>query len=65
MMFRNEAKDEIMGFRNAFNRMVAAREKQARRYVNGALLNLDDETLKNAGFNRESLRKQGASVYPF
>ena len=48
-----------------FDRMIAAREKQARRYVNGALLNLDDETLKQAGFNRADIRKQGAYNYPF
>ena len=54
-----------MGLRNTFDRMVAAREKQARRYVNGALLNLDDETLTRAGFNRKELRAQGASNYPF
>jgi len=54
-----------MGLKNTFDRMIAAREKQARRYVHGALLNLDDETLTRAGFTREGLRKQGASVYPF
>ena len=54
-----------MGIRNTFDRMIAAREKQARRYVNGALLNMDDETLKSAGFNRAELKKQGATIYPF
>ena len=54
-----------MGFRNTFNRMVAAREKQARRYVNGALLSLDDETLARGGFDRKTLRAEGASNYPF
>ncbi|MEL6947489.1 MAG: hypothetical protein AAFO73_07630 [Pseudomonadota bacterium] len=53
-----------MGFRSAFDRMIAAREKQARRYVNGALLNLDDETLARGGFDRKTLRAQGGSVYP-
>ena len=48
-----------------FDRMIAAREKQARRYVNGVLLSMDDETLNRAGFNREKLRNQGASYYPF
>ena len=48
-----------------FDRMIAAREKQARRFVNGALLNLDDETLAKAGFTREGIRKQGAYNYPF
>ena len=54
-----------MGIRNTFDRLIAAREKQARRYVNGALLNLDDETLALGGFDRKALKKQGASVYPF
>lgn len=54
-----------MGLRNTFDRMIAAREKQARRYVNGALLNLDDETLNRAGFSRAELKQQGASIYPF
>ena len=54
-----------MGFRNTFNRMITAREKQFSRYVNGALLNLNDETLKNAGLTREELRNKGASTYPY
>ncbi|MGI9366752.1 MAG: hypothetical protein ACR2O8_16335 [Rhizobiaceae bacterium] len=54
-----------MGFKSTFDRMVAAREKQARRYVNGALMNLDDATLEQAGISREHLRRQGVSVYPF
>ncbi len=54
-----------MGFKSTFDRMVAAREKQARRYVNGALLNLDDDTLNKAGFSRDAIKKQGVSVYPF
>ncbi|MEL6505189.1 MAG: hypothetical protein AAFO61_02460 [Pseudomonadota bacterium] len=47
------------------DRMIAAREKSARRYVNGALLNLDDETLNRAGLSRKEIRKQGAANYPF
>ena len=54
-----------MSIRSTFGRMIAAREKQARRYVNGALLNLDDETLKKAGYSREELQKQGNFNYPF
>jgi len=54
-----------MGLRNTFDRMIAAREKQARRYVNGALLNLDESTLALGGFDRKTLEKEGASVYPF
>jgi len=47
-------------FRNAFDRMIAARERQAGRYVNGILLGLDDETLKGMGTTREELRRKGA-----
>jgi hypothetical protein len=52
-------------FRNAFNRMVDARERQMSRYVNGALLSLDEQTLKNLGTSREELRRKGASQYLF
>ena len=54
-----------MGLKNTFERIVAAREKQARRYVNGALLTLDDETLASAGFDRATIKSQGVSVYPY
>jgi hypothetical protein len=52
-------------FRNAFNRMVEARERQMSRYVNGALLSLDESTLKNLGTSREELRRKGATQYLF
>jgi len=52
-------------FRNAFNRIVEARERQVARYVNGALLNLDEETLKGLGTSREELRRKGAQSYVF
>ncbi|WP_180356055.1 hypothetical protein [Aliirhizobium smilacinae] len=52
-------------FRNAMNRMVQAREKQASRYANGALLSLDNETLKNLGTSREELRRKGAKPCTF
>jgi hypothetical protein len=52
-------------FRSAFNRVVEARERQVARYVNGALLNLDDETLKGLGTSREELRRNGATSYVF
>jgi hypothetical protein len=43
-------------FRTAFDAMIAAREKQVQRYVNGALMALDDETLKAHGYTRDQLR---------
>jgi uncharacterized protein YjiS (DUF1127 family) len=52
-------------FRNAFARMTAAREKQARRYVHDVLLTLDDETLKSLGCTREEVRRGGRASLPF
>jgi secreted protein with Ig-like and vWFA domain len=45
-------------FRNAYNAVIAARARQANSYVNGALLMLDDETLRAHGYDRAELRKQ-------
>lgn len=52
-------------FRTAFNKMVAARERQARRYVHGALLAMDDNTLRSLGYSRSDLRKTNpdASIF--
>lgn len=52
-------------FRNAFDRVVAARERQVSRYVNGALLNLDDQTLASMGLKREELRRKSSTSYIF
>ena len=52
-----------MGIRTAFDRMIAARERQARSYVNGALLNLDDETLRRAGLSRAEIKRRGPSSF--
>ncbi len=46
-------------FRNAMDKVIAARQRQAARYVNDALLMLDDETLKARGYNRDQLRRGG------
>jgi hypothetical protein len=43
-------------FQNAFDRLVSARERQVRRYVNGALLAMDDAQLKELGRTREELQ---------
>ena len=45
-------------FRSALDAFIAARQRWANSYVNGALLMLDDETLKAHGYNRAELRKQ-------
>ena len=48
-------------FRSALNSMYDARARQATRYVNGALLMLDDATLSAAFHNRETLMNQPRS----
>lgn len=50
-------------FKNAFDRMIAARERQVRRYVNGTLMGLDDATLKSIGRSRDDIRKEGFQNY--
>jgi hypothetical protein len=52
-------------FRSAMDALVDARTRQASRYVNGALLMLDDETLKAHGYTREQLRRNGAIQHMF
>lgn len=46
-------------FRSAMDAIVEARTRQADRYVNSALLMLDDETLKANGYNPDELRRRG------
>lgn len=50
-------------FRGALDALVEARAKQATRYVNGALLMLDDKTLAANGYSRAELVRQGASAH--
>ena len=52
-------------FQNAFDRLVSARERQVRRYVNGALLGMDDTQLKALGRTREEIQREGAQAYFF
>ncbi|MBO6920110.1 MAG: hypothetical protein JJ858_16910 [Rhizobiaceae bacterium] len=49
--------------KSAFERMIYARERQVRRYVNGTLIGLDDATLKSIGRTREEIRKEGYQPY--
>lgn len=51
--------------RRAFDRMVEAREMQARRYVNGYLMSMDDATLAAHGVDRDELVRQGFISNPF
>jgi hypothetical protein len=48
-------------FAGAFDAFMASREQQAARYVSGALLMLDDKTLKAHGYNRDELKKRPSS----
>ncbi len=48
-------------FRGAFDALVEARAKQASRYVNGALLMLDDRTLAANGYDRAELMRRGSN----
>lgn len=52
-------------FRNAMDAMIAAREKQAQRYVTGALLMMDDETLRANGYTRTELQRRNTMPYLF
>lgn len=62
-MARNASRNGF--FRGAMDALVAARQKQVNRYVNGALLMLDDETLKANGYNRDELKRSGGMYYMF
>lgn len=50
-------------FRHAIDALAAARQRQADRYVRGALLMLDDETLKAHGYKREELARGAAHKF--
>lgn len=52
-------------FRTAYQNLIAARERQASHYVNGALLSLDDKTLATIGTTRDELRSKGARTSIF
>ncbi|KQO80290.1 hypothetical protein [Rhizobium sp. Leaf262] len=52
-------------FRNAFDRVVDARRREADRYVSRALLSLDDTTLAAIGRNREELHRVAKGSYSF
>lgn len=47
-------------FRNALDAMMAARERQASRYVASMLLKYDDEILQASGFRRAELEKRAS-----
>lgn len=47
-------------FRRGLDAFIASRERQARIIVSRTLLSLDDNTLKNHGYNRSDLIKDAA-----
>lgn len=51
--------------RRGFDRMIEARQRQANRYVNGALLQMSDDVLRAAGYDRKELRRGSAARLPF
>ena len=52
-------------FRRGLQRMMTARELQARRYVNAYLLTLDDAALAAYGIDRKSLSQGIEGRYPW
>jgi hypothetical protein len=52
-------------FQNAFDRLVSARERQVRRYVNGALLAMDDASSRNSAAPAKNFKREGAQAYLF
>ena len=42
-------------------RVIEARTREARRHVNAVLLNMDDKTLCELGYDRAELRRNAAS----
>lgn len=49
-------------FHTAYQRILDGRERQASRYVAGALLALDDRTLEGLGTSRKELRRNGGAI---
>ena len=52
-------------FRNAYKNIVDARQSQADRFVNGAYLKMDDESLKAMGKSRAELKRNASSSMLF
>jgi hypothetical protein len=52
-------------FRNAFNRVVEARERQVGRYIQGAMMNLDEQSLNSLGTSRQEMQAKASTNYVF
>ncbi|MGB8818027.1 MAG: hypothetical protein WCC66_08935 [Rhizobiaceae bacterium] len=50
--------------RKAVDAMIAARTRQAARYTNGALLRLDEESLRSLGQMKTETRKRSSGYQP-
>ena len=50
-------------FRGAMDAIIAARQAQANRQVNNALLLLDDETLRAHGYTRAELKRRANQTF--
>lgn len=51
----------VMARKSFYAGLIKSREMQAKRYVNGYLLKLDDDALKASGFDRSTLLREGVS----
>ena len=51
----------VMARKSFYAGLIKSRELQAKRYVNGFLLDFDDQTLKARGFDRSTLLREGSS----
>ncbi|PLX36452.1 MAG: hypothetical protein C0606_14280 [Hyphomicrobiales bacterium] len=52
-------------FRSLLESMISAREAQAKRYVNGYLLSLEDDVLTDLGYDRDVIEREGSARFPF
>lgn len=59
-------KDETMSvIRRTFDRMIHAREQEARRYVQAYIRNADRSLLANGGFDADEVKSKDAKYLPF
>jgi hypothetical protein len=51
--------------RRTFDRMIHAREQEARRYVQAYIRNADRNLLANGGFDADEVKSKDAKYLPF
>ncbi len=59
------AKGHKGAVRRAFDRIVAARELEAKRHINGFLASLDDATLAEYGYDRDDIKGSSTASFPY